>query len=260
MVFGGRKEYISILDCYLQRNLVRNGGWLDEVKWIIHVNRTLDIVYLHDLTDNVPEYTRHELDTQEVDGQGLFEKAYKLCQPDTYYVKMDDDIVFMEDNAIQSIIRRKIDKPEYLVVSANMLNHPALSWVHYHLDTARPYLPELQKPVDFVDDDRRFMVDWRPSTLPSWEGPEDFNFSAKDPPPFNGHRWLPVAGGDIEKMPIAALGRSRDSENVGNGTSSVSWTIAAQGRSEQADPFLQTISNPADVLSSTSSLFFPREP
>jgi hypothetical protein len=32
MVFFGRKRYIEILDCYLQRNLVSNGGILSEVR------------------------------------------------------------------------------------------------------------------------------------------------------------------------------------------------------------------------------------
>ncbi|EXJ78878.1 hypothetical protein A1O1_09280 [Capronia coronata CBS 617.96] len=228
MVYGGRKEYVSILDCYLQRNLVRNGGWLDEVMWIHQINRTMDVVYLHDLADHVPEYTSHELYTHAGDGLDTFTNAYKLCQPNTYCVKIDDDIVFMEDNAIQALVQRKIENAQYLIVSANVLNQPDLSWVHYQLDTARPYLPELQKPVDFVDDDRRFMVDWRPSTLPVWEGPEDLNFSATDPAPFNGHRWLPVPGGDIENTPIAALGRSRGSEHVKNHTGYISWTVAAQ--------------------------------
>lgn len=231
MVFAGRKEYVSILDCYLQRNLVRNGGLLDEVMWIMHVNRTADIVYLHDLVDNVPEYTRHEIYAQQEDALKPFRDGYKLCKPNTYYVKIDDDVVFMEDNAIEAIIQRKIDHREYLIVSANVLNPPGLSWVHYHLNTSKPYLPELQKPVNFVDDDRRFMVDWRPSTLPSWDGPKYHNFSMSSPAPFDGHRWLPLRGGDIEKTPLGALGEPKGSQYAKNGSGYVSWTVAAQRKS-----------------------------
>src|ERR1700710_1343156 len=35
LVFYGRPETVSILDCYLKRNLVQNGGMLDEVVWIV---------------------------------------------------------------------------------------------------------------------------------------------------------------------------------------------------------------------------------
>lgn len=32
LLFAGRKHYVQILECYVRRNLVRNGGWLDGVK------------------------------------------------------------------------------------------------------------------------------------------------------------------------------------------------------------------------------------
>ena len=79
--------------------------------FIMRVNRTVDIVYLHDLTDSIPEYNLHEIYTQSEDDDKPFEEAYKLCEPDTLYVKIDDDILFLEDSAIQSIVQRKIDNP-----------------------------------------------------------------------------------------------------------------------------------------------------
>jgi hypothetical protein len=241
MVFAGRKEYVSILDCYLQRNLVRNGGWLDEVMFIMHVNRTVDIVYLHDLTDSVPEYTLHEVYTQEEDDRKPFSEAYKLCKPDTLYVKIDDDIIFLEDNAIQSIIQRKIDHRDYLMVSANVLNQPASSWItKHHLNASKPYLPETSKPDGFVDDDRRHMVDWRPSTLPSWESNSAYNFSVESPPPFKGHRWLPLGHGEYRFTPADALTRHDNLSYAINSSSEyLPWTVAAQRKSSRFELLLE---------------------
>lgn len=242
MVFAGRKEYISILDCYLQRNLVRNGGWLDEVMFIMRVNRTVDIVYLHDLTDSIPEYNLHEIYTEEQDDDKPFAEAYKLCEPDTLYVKIDDDILFLEDNAIQSIVHRKIDNPDYLMVSANVLNQPASSWVsQHHLNASKPYLPETSKPDGFVDDDRRHMVDWRPSTLPSWKSNSAYNFSLDSPPPFKGHRWLPLGRGEYRYTPADTMIRHDNTSYLRNESSEyLPWTVAAQRKVPHFPFFQQT--------------------
>jgi hypothetical protein len=38
LVFFGRVDRISILDCYLRQNLVLNGGWLDEVIFVVNAH------------------------------------------------------------------------------------------------------------------------------------------------------------------------------------------------------------------------------
>lgn len=230
MVFAGRKEYVSILDCYLQRNLVRNGGWLDEVMWVMRTNKTSDIVYLDELTDRVPEYSQHHVFDEEQDEIKPPRKAYKLCHPNTLYVKIDDDVLFMEDHAISKIIQRKIDNPNYLIVSANVVNQPTFSWVtQVHLNNAKPYLPELGIPDDFVDDDRRHMVDWRASHLPQWtESDHEAKFDIDSSPPFRGHRWLPLPQAGLEQTPIGALAANSSSTHLKDGSNNLAWTVAAQ--------------------------------
>ena len=231
MVFAGRKEYVSILDCYLQRNLVRNGGWLDEVMWVMRTNKTSDIVYIDELTDQVPEYSQHHVFDEEQDEIKPARKAYKLCHPNTLYIKIDDDILFMEDHAISTIIQRKIDNPNNLIVSANVINQPTFSWVtQVHLNNAKPYLPEFGKPDDFVDDDRRHMVDWRASRLPRWKESEDkAKFDINSAPPFRGHRWLPLPeGGNLDQTPIGGLVENSTSQALKGTSNLLPWTVAAQ--------------------------------
>jgi hypothetical protein len=52
-----------------------------------------------------------------------------------------DDVLFFEDDAIASIAKRMIENPHYFAVSANSINNPALSWIHYGLGVYEPYLP-----------------------------------------------------------------------------------------------------------------------
>ena len=43
LVFYGRRGIAEILDCYLQRNLARNGDWLDAVHFIINTDDQDDL-------------------------------------------------------------------------------------------------------------------------------------------------------------------------------------------------------------------------
>jgi hypothetical protein len=45
LIFFGRRDRASILDCYLKNNLVSSGGWLDEVVWGVNTNDTGDLAY-----------------------------------------------------------------------------------------------------------------------------------------------------------------------------------------------------------------------
>lgn len=158
LLFVERKRYVEILECYVSRNLVRNGGHLDEVRWIINSKTQEDLDYLETIVHQVPEYTTHSVTS--------YEQAYEFLDRDVTYVKIDDDIVFFEDNAIPSIIKRLDENPQYLAVSANVMNQPALAFVHYHLGAIHPYLPEQEISENFVDG--AAVQDWRISGIPQW--------------------------------------------------------------------------------------------
>lgn len=64
-----------------------------------------------------------------------------VSERDTIYIKIDDDIVFIEDETIGNIVKRLVENPRYFAVSANVVNNPALSWVHRRLGVFEPYWP-----------------------------------------------------------------------------------------------------------------------
>lgn len=229
LIFAGRREFLSILNCYLQRNLARNGGWLDEVQWVMRTDQEADRAYIHNLADSTPEYIIAQVASS---GREAYRNLYKDLRSDTIYVKIDDDVVFFEDNAISAIVSRLVDNPQYSLVSANVMNQPALAWVHYHLNVVLPFAPETEQPSSYQDPNTlENNIDWRPSTLPPWTGPEDFDISFPmiNPAPFKHHRWLPLpAETDIEKTPVGELAKGSHQMYVANSTAFQSWTIAAQ--------------------------------
>ena len=139
--------------------------------------------------------------------------------------------VFFEDHTIDAMVKRKIEHPEFFLISANTINQPAQSWVHYHLGADHPYLPETEpapgftprsynKSAGYHDQER---PTWRASELPTWSGPEGYTIDENSPAPFVGHRWLPLpAGSDIDQTPISVV----EYQLAGPGWHS--WVVGAQ--------------------------------
>lgn len=214
-----------------QRNLAENGGMLDEVIWLARTNKTQDLMWLDKMVATSSSYRRKNITYHG----GDYRTSYDLVQNGTMYIKIDDDIVFIEDTTIPTLVESRLSHPERFIVSANIMNQPSLSWVHQHLGVVRPYLPELDPPddwntsriVNYTDYSFQTSGNWRASQLPWWEGPSDFNYTQffRHSPDgaFPGHRWLPVPYREnADGTPIQDTSYDAFSKGLWN------WYIAAQ--------------------------------
>ncbi|KAF3073260.1 hypothetical protein Trihar35433_9487 [Trichoderma harzianum] len=219
LIFYGRRSTVSILDCYLKRNLVKNGGILDGVIFLQRTTDEDDLKFLDKLLESEPDYTKWVIDMNE-DG---FASSYDRIQDDVMYIKMDDDIVYIEDSAIPSIVTTRAEHPEFFVVSSNVINQPLISWIHWNLGAVKAYLPELNKAYPAPQPGSK--LNWRPSLLPSWQGADDFQVSEWNPPDHQKHRWLPVKGHSdhiLDRTPIV------ETEYDPFGPGWKKWQVAAQ--------------------------------
>ena len=248
LIFYGRPETVSILDCYLKQNLVSNGGFLDEVHWAVNTDNRDSLNYLDRLVK-----TSHDYKKIVLPGLG-FDSVWKhAVQRGNLYIKMDDDIVgsfltfscsgcsyaqvYVHKDAIPNLIYTKLRHPDAFDVSANIVNSPSLSWLHSHLGAIHPYLPELKDPDAAAERQSTETEVWRASSLPEWKG-DNTTFplgkgtndngvvEPDDPgaPPFPGHRWLPLRDNknSLMRTPISET----EFDAYGNGWKS--WAIAAQ--------------------------------
>jgi hypothetical protein len=126
LVFFGRRSRVEILRCYLERNLVDNGGWLDEIHWVKNTDNHKDLEYLEEIMASSQRYKVIELKGTGFVGYG---QAWEKLEPGSLYVKIDDDVVWFEDETIPRIVTMKLLHPEYLLVSANMINSPLMGWL-----------------------------------------------------------------------------------------------------------------------------------
>lgn len=132
--------------------------------------------------------------------------------------------VFIDDNAILSLICTKLTHPEYYIVSANVVNQPMISWLHLNLGAVLPYLPDMKNPYPKLKPGEH--VDWRASKLPTWKGSlKDVNILEWNSPEEKKHRWLPIRGRKdhvLDDTPIV----NTEYEAFGKGLQH--WQIAAQ--------------------------------
>ena len=100
LIFFGRPPVVEILDCYLKRNLVKNGGFLDEVLWVENTKKEEDLQYLHNLVKNEPLYRSLHIDTLGYDS--VWEHS---VDDKNLFIKIDDDIVHPW-NALRPLLKR----------------------------------------------------------------------------------------------------------------------------------------------------------
>ncbi|TWU70346.1 hypothetical protein ED733_000038 [Metarhizium rileyi] len=189
LVFYGRRDQASILDCYLKRNLAKNGGVLDEVVWLQRTENKDDLAFLEKLVSSDSHYMRVDVDRTE----GGYASAYDGIEDDVLYVKIDTDIVYIEDTTILSMVHTRATRPDYYLIGANVINQPLSSWLHWSLGAVRPYLPEnTTSHAGHGERQKLTPVDWRASSLPEWSAAQDFDIGQWSPPEDRKHRWLPV--------------------------------------------------------------------
>ena len=88
LIFFGRPSVVAILDCYLKRNLVSNGGWLDEVHFVVNTENEDDINYLEELIKTSESYKKITIPSL-----GYNEVWRNAVERNVMYIKIDDDIV-----------------------------------------------------------------------------------------------------------------------------------------------------------------------
>ncbi|KAL8973531.1 MAG: hypothetical protein Q9197_002218 [Variospora fuerteventurae] len=234
LIFYGRPVTVGILDCYLRKNLVTNGGFLDEVHYVVNTDRKQDIKYLDKLIKTEKLFKKVTL--PELGYNSIWKHS---VEPEHMYIKIDDDMVFFDDNAIANLVYSKLHHPDSFNVIANLVNSPETGWLHYHFGAIHSYLPETVAPPKDTDAAALGPKAWRASALPIWNESGEMSFPVTmdksddgsvlekdrpEAPPFKGHRWLPLPEPEknIYKTPMSKT------EYNPYGPDWKSWALAAQ--------------------------------
>ncbi|KAI1208393.1 uncharacterized protein F4807DRAFT_431150 [Annulohypoxylon truncatum] len=210
LVFFGRKRTVDFLDCYLQQNLAANGGYVDEIRFMVHTNNDEDLDYLKDLVSRREEHY-HIVEANTCEGSSYGCIWDSVVEDDTIYVKIDDDIIFIHPDAIPQLVHTRIATPHPFAVSANLVNSPLTGYEHFHVGAIHAFRPDpSEKPSHAAAES------WRPSEkshFPESSLPQlnisdlrsiEFNDEIFPARPYYGHPFLLISDDpfDLMKSPM----------------------------------------------------------
>lgn len=135
------------------------------------------------------------------------------------YIKIDDDTVFIADNAIPRLVHTLQSHPEASAMSANVVNSPILQWFHYRTGAIRAYLPDPDpSPSDAPP------TDWRVSSLSLHPSPPADLYPWAAPPTGPNLRMLPLENNHSALRHTPAYASDYSKSGVGWNR----WEVAAQ--------------------------------
>ncbi|KAL2807628.1 hypothetical protein BJX63DRAFT_66488 [Aspergillus granulosus] len=181
----------EILDCYLLRNLASNGGLLDQVMFIPQTNHTDSLKWLATTVERTSSYAISDWNDFP------FATANKI--PNALYIWIDG-AVFLEEHTIPTMVKTKLEHPDSLIVSANVVNEGPLEKLHSH--------PSITRSSVFDQRSRGTPV-----------APEAQIESSSS---LNGDRLSPSGEDEFERTPIGKSISSKDGPGFGD------WTVKAQ--------------------------------
>ena len=134
LVFFGRRAQTTILMRYLQKNLKINGGVLDHIVFAVKTENKEDLDYLDSLLSQNKTYLKRIT----FPNTKRYREIYLAIDDNDLVFKIDDDIVFIADGTFERMLEEYFIK-NLLFLSANVVNHPLLSYVHARMMAILPY-------------------------------------------------------------------------------------------------------------------------
>lgn len=129
---AGRRRYMELLLPYL----LREKSWVDEIRFWANTSDVDDLGWMRMKEAMYPGLVRvqdHPDNAPTGHGLGLFPFYREAHDPNTVYVRIDDDVVWIEEGGLLSLVEYRLAHPEFWLVSANMINGAIPSHLHQRL-------------------------------------------------------------------------------------------------------------------------------
>lgn len=127
---AGRTRNLQVLIPYLLRN---RGLASEHHFWVNTVNED-DIDTIRRACGAYPDYFRCvPLPFGVPAGPPTIQRFYTLkeyCDPETVFVRIDDDICWMARDCLYELVKFRIDNPEYFIVYPNIINNAVCAFLH----------------------------------------------------------------------------------------------------------------------------------
>lgn len=128
---AGRKQYLEIL----VKHLTKQKDSFEEWHLWKNTSNPDDLKYLHDLADThlwikVIEAADSDPSVGNLNIYRFFDFAR---DPNTIYIRLDDDIVWLDDNFISELYEARIKHPSYFLVYPQIINNGLISHIQQRI-------------------------------------------------------------------------------------------------------------------------------
>ena len=125
---SGRKRYQQILFEYLKKS----SNIIDEYRIWQNTNNQEDLVFFNEIASQYPWVT---IDTRSSVGgnKNIAQYFDKCCDPDTIYIRLDDDIVYLDNSFISNILNFRTNNPDFFLVFGNIINNDICNHLHHRI-------------------------------------------------------------------------------------------------------------------------------
>jgi hypothetical protein len=124
---AGRKRYLEKLYKHLCNQKTDFKEWH---LWINTVNEN-DIEYMKVLEKSNDWIKLVHIDNITCTSNRNISKFFRYTvDPDNVYIRLDDDVVWLENNFIKKLSTFRIENPEYFLVYANIVNNNVIDHIH----------------------------------------------------------------------------------------------------------------------------------
>jgi hypothetical protein len=139
VVPAGRKRYLELLIPHI----IRQKEIIDELRLWVNTDVEEDILHIHHLKEKYPNIITLEFHHPNVIH---YNKSIFSIHPfwknttdeNTVYIRLDDDIVWMEENYLKNLYEFRIKNPSYFLVSGNVVNNAICDHFHQNMGVYPP--------------------------------------------------------------------------------------------------------------------------
>ena len=124
---SGRERYLRILMYYVDQ--LQQCGLIDELHLWLNTDFESDVAYIKQLATDRSWARVIESDKPKV-GMGVARFLEYCTEPDTVYVRIDDDIVFVDVDHFAQFLQFRKQNHQYFMVYANTINNSLCSHLH----------------------------------------------------------------------------------------------------------------------------------
>lgn len=126
---AGRRRYMEIL----VPHLLRQRHVIAEHHWWLNTDVAEDIAFVRQTCREYPDFFRvckKPYDPDKTHGDNIWKFFKDFADPSTTYVRFDDDIVWMADDAVEKIVRSRQEHRDAPLILGNIVNNAVCSAAH----------------------------------------------------------------------------------------------------------------------------------